>query len=127
MSDIDDFKKVMKQWISTDDQIRSLSVELKQLRQERNRLTQNACKIIQTNHWETRKIEAIDSQISFNFKKEYSTISFAFIEKHLAEIIPDPDNVARIITHLRNKREVRAVPDLKRVLNNRIDGGYETE
>jgi hypothetical protein len=124
MSDINEFKTVMKNWISVDNQIKAATQSLKALRSERAQLTQTVCKTIQTNHWETRKIEAADSQISFTMKKEYPALTFTFLEKHLAEIIPDPDNIKLIVSHLKNKREPKSVPDLKRVYN---DGGYETE
>lgn len=124
MSDINEFKTVMKNWIIVDNQIKAASQTLKTLRQERAQLTKTACDTIQSNHWETKKIEATDSKISFIIKKEYPTLSFAFIEKHLAEIIPDPENIKLIISHLKNKREPKSMPDLKRVYN---DGGYETE
>jgi len=127
MSDINSFKQVMKQWIAVDNQIRSENQALKTLRTERNQLTQTACNIIKANNWETKKIEAPDSKIVFINKKDYPPLTFAFLEKHLAEIIPDPENVKLIITHLKNKREPKVTADLKRMLNNRIDGGYETE
>lgn len=117
----------MKQWITIDNQIRSENQTLKSLRIERSKLTQTACSIIKTNSWETKKIEAPDSKIMFVNKKEYPPLTFSFLEKHLAEIIPEPENVNMIITHLKNKREPKVTPDLKRLLNNRIDGGYETE
>ncbi len=127
MSDINNFKQVMKQWIIVDNQIRSENQSLKTLRTERAQLTQTACNIIKLNNWETKKIEAPDSKIMFVNKKEYPPLTFAFLEKHLAEIIPEPENVKLIITHLKNKREPKVTADLKRLLNNRVDGGYETE
>ncbi len=127
MSDINNFKQVMKQWIAVDNKIRIENQNLKTLRTERNQLTQTACSIIKANSWETKKIEAPDSKIVFVNKKEYTPLTFAFLEKHLAEIIPEPENVKLIITHLKNKREPKVTADLKRMLNNRIDGGYETE
>jgi hypothetical protein len=127
MSDINNFKQIMKQWITVDDQIREATRSLKVLRNERTHLTESACNIITTNKWESRKIEAADSQITFALKKDYPALTFAFLEKHLAEIIPNADDVKQIVLHLKNKREPKFSPDLKRRHNNRIDGGYETE
>ncbi len=127
MTDINNFKQIMKQWITVDDQIRVATRELKLLRNERTQLTNTACEIIQTNKWESRKIEAADSQITFAFKKDYPALTFAFLEKHLAEIIPNADDITKIILHLKSKREPKNLPDLKRRHNNRVDGGYETE
>lgn len=126
MTDIDNFKQVMKQWIAVDNKIRSANATLKTWRNERSQLSQNACSIIQSNHWETKKIEAPDSQISFTIKKEYPPLTFAFIEKHLADIVPDPEHIKVIISHLKSKREPKSMPDLKRIISGN-NGGYETE
>ena len=97
----------MDQFLQIDNRIKELNDQLRNLREKRNlveahiikhNLQHSQCKIVETKHAEP--------------------ITFRYLEKSLGEIIPDKDQVEQIITYLKDKRETKKVPDLRRVYRN---------
>lgn len=132
----DIFKNEFKKWLHLDNQIRNGNAQIKELRQKKDTISQQICNYMKTHDMQNKKIETADSKIEFCEKKEYATLSFGFLEKHLGDIIPDPDHVEYILTYLKGKRDMRIKPDLKRIFNKGRklgtakaydSNGYETE
>lgn len=113
-----DFPSLVRKWTSTDNQIRQLNNQLRDLRSTRDTLTDNVCTYMKTAGIDKRKIEISDSTISYYEKTETSSLSFGYLEKKLAEIIPEKDQVEYIIKYLKDGRETKRVPDLRRVYRN---------
>ena len=65
-----------------------------------------------------RKIEISDSVLSYYEKTETSSLSYTYLEKKLAEIIPEKEQVEYIIKYLKDNRETKKIPDLRRVYRN---------
>lgn len=126
----------LKQWLKLDTQIRLANQQIRDLRKEKDSVANTVCDHMKTHGMEKRRIEAPDSRIELYEKKEYSTLTYGFLEKHLGDIIPDSDNVKQIIDYLKSKREVKKSMDLKRIFNTGIkrgtakaqeSSGYDTE
>ena len=100
---------------------------MRELRTQRDTLSSNVCEYIQKNRMEKRKIETPDSRIEYYEKKEYSALTYGFLEKHLADLIPDEKNVKLIMEYLRSKREIKKSHDLKRVFNKGMKKGTMKE
>ena len=109
---------LVRKWTSTDNQIRQLNNQLRDLRSTRDTLTNNVCTYMKTAGIDKRKIEISDSTISYYEKTETASLSFGYLEKKLAEIIPEKDQVEYIIKYLKDGRESKRVPDLRRVYRN---------
>ena len=62
-------------------------------------------------------IEISDGELRFFEKKEYTPLSFGYIEKRLHEIIADDEQVKLIVSYLKDKREVNTSLDIKRHYN----------
>jgi hypothetical protein len=128
----DAFKEKLKTWVKLDNKIKMYNDEIKNLRKERESLTQEVTTIMKTNNLIEQKINTPDSRITFVEKTMHSSLSYAFLEKHLGEIV-EPDNVAYIIDYLKSKRDTKQVYDLKRVYYTKKEktlkesSGYETE
>ena len=58
-----------------------------------------------------------DGELRIYEKKDYSPITFGYIEKCLAEIIPDKSQVDFIIDHLKEKREITISKEIRRTSN----------
>lgn len=126
----------LKQWLKLDTQIRMANQQIRDLRKEKDAISNSVCEYMKTNGMEKRRIQAPDSRIELYEKKEYSTLTYGFLEKHLGDIIPDDTNVKYIIEYLKSKREVKKSTDLKRVFNSGMkkgtakayeSNGYDTE
>jgi hypothetical protein len=64
------------------------------------------------------KIGITDGELRVYEKKEYSPLSYTYIEKCLAEIIPDKKQLDYIIQYLKQKREITTSLDIKRTYKN---------
>jgi hypothetical protein len=85
---------------------------------------------MKTNGWQNKKINTGDSIITYCEKNETSSLTFTYLEKCLAEIMPEKEKVQFIIKYLKDKREVKRTTDLRRVFNKAKEndtGGDETE
>ncbi len=121
--DVTNLETSLKNWIRLDTQIRVANQQLRTLRKEHDQITSSVCKFIQDNKMENRKIETTDSKIEFYEKKSHTSLSYGFLEKYLADIIPDEKNVEYIIEYLKSKRETKKTPDLKRIFKKGMKRG----
>jgi len=111
------FEQDLRKWAILDNKIRASNAEIKGLRNERDQLSTTICNTMKTNGWQNKKINTGDSIITYCEKNETSSLTFTYLEKCLAEIIPEKDKVQYIIKYLKEKREVKRTTDLRRVFN----------
>jgi regulator of replication initiation timing len=107
-------EQILKKWISVDDQIKNLNEQLKGLRENRTALGNVLTKQLPNNTFvpvENGKIKVITTKVT-------APLTFKYLEKSLGEIIHNKEQVTKIVTYLKEKREVELVEEIKRVYNN---------
>ena len=60
------------------------------------------------------KIEISDGELKMYEKKEYSPLTFSYVEESLAKILADKSQVDYIIQYLKSNREIKSSPDIRR-------------
>jgi hypothetical protein len=94
----------MEQFIQIDNKIKELNEQLRNLREKRNLLEahiiqkniqHNQCKIVETKHAEP--------------------ITFRYLEKSLGEIIPDKQQLIKVIEHVKQRRQITINKEVKRL------------
>jgi len=94
----------MEQFIQIDTKIKELNDQLRKLREKRNLLEahiiknniQHAkCKIIETRHAEP--------------------VTFRYLERSLGEIIPDKQQLQKVIDHVKQRRQITINKEVKRL------------
>jgi hypothetical protein len=70
------------------------------------------------NNLTNNKIGISDGQLKIYDKKDYSPLTFAYIEKCLAEIIPEKKSVDYIMNYLKEHREIKTTQDIRRYVKN---------
>ena len=113
----EEFIDNIKKWVVADTQLKIVNEKTKKLREYKNNLTDNITKYIEDKNIKTTKIQISDGELRFYNKKEYSPLSFTYIEKCLAEIIPEQSHVEYIIEYLKENRETTNEMDIRRVYN----------
>jgi hypothetical protein len=126
------FEQNLRKWAILDNKIRASNAELKEMRNQRDQLSSTICNTMKTNGWQDKKINTGDSIITYCEKNETSSLTFTYLEKCLAEIMPEKEKVQFIIKYLKDKREVKRTTDLRRVFTKEKEkekdtGGDETE
>ena len=114
----------VKDWVSVDNKIRSMSEQLKELREQRK---QHEEQMVSWAHSATTSngdsvqrpvIKISDGKLRFVETKQTAPLSLKYVEERLRAILPTPDHdetVQLIMNDLRVNREVKIVQEVKRV------------
>lgn len=108
------FEDYVKKYVDVDNEIEMLQEKLKTMKDWKKKLTNSIVKQMEDKNLTDHTLEINDGTLRYSEKKEYSSISFTFIEKCLHELIPEPDHVKYVIQYLKDQREIKYVPELKR-------------
>jgi hypothetical protein len=107
------FVEKIQKWALLDTQIKNINEKLKDIRDTKNRLTEEICDYIEKNNIKN-KINIGDGQLLISEKKIYSPLSYAYIEECLEKIIDDDEHIDFILNYLRDNREVETVKEIRR-------------
>jgi hypothetical protein len=110
-----EFIKAVKHWVSLDNQLRIFNERIRETREAKTILTQQIYQYTEDNNFTNPSIEISDGELIVCDKREYSSLSFSYIDKCLTKLIKDPAHVDRIIHALKENREQFVVPDIRRI------------
>lgn len=113
-----EFIKAVKHWVSLDNQLRIFNERIREAREAKSILTQQIYQYTEDNNFTNPSIEISDGELIVCDKREYSSLSFSYIDKCLTKLIKDPAHVDRIIHALKENREQYVVPDIRRIYKN---------
>tara|TARA_X000000368_G_C22825332_1_gene620913 strand:- start:176 stop:523 length:348 start_codon:yes stop_codon:yes gene_type:complete len=108
------FQKNIQDWVTLDNQIKNLTREAKDLRSERNQLTNNIFTYAENNNLENAVIQISDGKLKFQNVKQNSPLTFKLVKEVLDECINNEEHVHAIIEAIKNKRETKYSYDIKR-------------
>lgn len=102
----------IQKWVVLEKQLKLVHEKTKEIRESKNALTQDICEYIKTRNLST--IEISDGELKVFEKREYSPLTFKYIEECLGKIVSDADQVEYIMNYLKKNREIKTSADLKR-------------
>jgi len=103
----------VQRWVLIDSQLKIINEKTKKLRDMKHGLTDNICKYMEDKS--QTKIGITDGELRIYEKKDYSPLTFGYIEAKLTEIIHDKDKVEYIVKYLRENREIKLSKDIRRI------------
>lgn len=103
----------VQKWVLIEGKLKEINDKTKQMREMKNQLGKDICNYMTENKLNNH-IEISDGELRFFEKKEYTPLSFTYIENRLHEIINDDDQVNFIVKYLKEKRETNSYLDIKR-------------
>jgi seryl-tRNA synthetase len=112
------FEQHLQQWVAIDNQMKTLNDRMKELRDKKNVLSQNINTHIETNNMSESSVKLSDGQLKFVKVKDTQQLTFKYLETCLREIIKNEEQVTKIVDYVKNKREVKYVPEIKRLYTN---------
>jgi hypothetical protein len=112
------FENNIKQWISVDNQLKTLNDKMKTLRDTRNALSGNITDYAKQNNLSNSTLNVGDEKLKFVNSKVQSPLTFKFLEKTLGEVIRNEVQAKLIVDQIKDKRETKIVPEIKRFSNN---------
>jgi hypothetical protein len=112
------FEQQVQQWVSVDNQIRVLTEKLHDLRDNKNNIGENLTSYISSNDLKNATIQISDGKLKFVTTKVTAPLTFKYVEKTLGEVIKNEKQVQQIVNYLKQKRETKLVPEIKRISSN---------
>jgi septal ring factor EnvC (AmiA/AmiB activator) len=108
------FENKIQQWVQIDNQVKKLNEQIKQLRDQRNSLETNLTNYAKSNNMSDKTIKIENDKLKFVDTKVPEPLTFKYLEKTLGEIIKNETQVQLIMEHIKQKRTVKVVPEIKR-------------
>lgn len=108
----------IQQWVSLDNQLKQLNETIKQLREKRTTLTNSINEYVKKNNVQQSNFQISDGRLKITEAHVAEPLTFKYLDKVLSEIIKNPEQVKQIVNHLKEKREIKVVPEIKRFSNN---------
>jgi len=112
------FENQIQQWVLIDNQLKQLNEKTKELRDKRNILEQNITDYASSNNLSNSTIQISDGKLKFQNTRIPEPLTFKYLEKTLGEVIKNESQVKLIMEHVRQKRNIKIVPEIKRFSNN---------
>lgn len=108
-----DIKNMIKRWNVLDEKSKELNIQQREIRNEKNELNDKICQFMKLRNGS--QITIGDSQIKMVEKKDYSPLTFTYVEDCLKTIINSDDNLKYIMKTLKDKRQIKVSNELKKV------------
>ncbi len=112
------FENKVQQWVQLDNQLKKLNEQVKQLRDQRNSLETNLTSYAKSNNISDSTIKINNDRLKFVDTKVPEPLTFKYLERTLGEIIKNESQVHLIMEHIKQKRSIKVVPEIKRFSNN---------
>ena len=112
------FENQIQQWVLVDNQLKTLNDKMKVLRETRNALSGNITNYAEKNNLSNSTVNISDGKLKFVNTKVQAPLTFKFLEKTLGEVIHNEVQAKLIVDQIKDKREVKVVPEIKRFSNN---------
>lgn len=108
------FVEKIKRWVLLDTQLKMVNEKTKIMREEKSQLNAEICQYLETNQMKYKKIGIHDGELKMHEKKEYTPLSFTFLEEHLGTIVNDSNQLHAILEYLKERREIKLSNEIKR-------------
>ena len=112
------FENQIQQWVQIDNQLKELNEKSKTLREKRNTLEENITNYVSSNNLSNATVNISDGKLKFVNTRVPETLTFKYLEKTLNEVIKNESQVKIIMEHIKQKRNIKIVPEIKRFSNN---------
>lgn len=112
----EEFITDVQKWVLLDTQLKIVNEKTKKMRELKSTITKQICDYIDTNKLRTT-IDLNDGELRIYEKREYSPLSYSYIEECLGKIIKNPDHIAYIIRYLKDNREIKITHDIRRTFD----------
>jgi len=107
------FIENVQKWVLIDNQLKVVNEKTKKMREMKNSLSEDICKYMNENNLINKKIGITNGELRVVEKKDYSPLSYGYIEKKLEEIIPDKSHIEFIIQYLKDNREITLSQEIR--------------
>ena len=109
-----DFEENIQRWVSLDNQVKVLNEKLRDLREKKIHISKNLTEYAETNKLSNATIQISDGKLKFANTRIAEPLTFKYLEKSLSGLIRNELQVKQIMEHIKQNREIKLVPEIKR-------------
>jgi hypothetical protein len=111
------FDKQIQKWVEVDNKIKKMNAELKSSREMKNDLETSIMTTVNNKKLLNTSFSLSDGRLRFIETKTTNPISLTFVEQCLNDLIPNKSQVQHILKYMKEKREIKINPEIKRYYN----------
>lgn len=108
------FETSIQSWVAIDNQIKTLSDRLKELRSERNDIGENIIAYVETNELSNAVVKISDGRLRFGTSRQTAPLTLRHVEECLNKCISDGEKVGAIMKYIKDTRDIKENSDIKR-------------
>ena len=106
----------VKKWVALENELKSVNETARTLRESKQAVAAEICSFMKTRDGPNRTILVSDGELRVYDKKEYSTLSYGYLEKCLSSIIPEKTHVEYIMKYVKENREITTTTEIRHVV-----------
>ena len=107
----------IKKWVSVDNQLKNLNEKTKELRDIKNSTEEVILEYVETKKINNATINISDGKFRFVSTKQTAPLTLKYVEDCLKQCISNEEQVSKLMTHIKDSREIKYVQDIKRTYN----------
>ena len=115
---MEEFQNNIKQWVTIDNNIKTLSENLKDLKAERSQISDNILNFVEQENLNTTTIQINDGALKFTKTKQTSNLTLSYVKECLEKCISNEDDINTIMNVIKTSRETKYSNEIKRSYKN---------
>ena len=112
------FEESIQKWVSLDNQLRSLQDKTKQIRDDKNNIENGIIKYVDTHNLQNSVVKISDGKLKFTMVKQTNPLTLKYVDECLGKCIKNPEQVKLIMNYIKDSRNSKIIPDIKRFYAN---------
>jgi hypothetical protein len=113
------FEESIQKWVSLDNQLRSIQDKTKQLREDKNKIEDGIIKYVDAHQLQNSMVKISDGKLKFTMVKQTNPLTLKYVDECLGKCIKNPDQVKLIMNYIKDSRNSKIIPDIKRFYENK--------
>ena len=112
------FENQLQQWVQLDNELKQINEKIKDIREKKNKLTQNITNYAKTNNLENATVKIGNGILKFTNTRVPEPLTYKYLERTLGEIIKNPQQIELIMNHIKKSREIKIINEINRFSDN---------
>ena len=108
------FEQNIQNWVSVDNEIKTINDKIKLLREQRNNFSSNILSYVQNNGLDNATIKINDGKLRFMQIKQQTPLTYKFINECLFKCIDNSEQVDLIMNFIKEQRDSKQITEIKR-------------
>jgi chaperonin cofactor prefoldin len=111
-------EKSVQDWVSLDNQIKTLTEKIKQLRERKEELSGHIESALEERNMAHMPIQISDGRLKLTRTHVAQPLTFAYLQQSLQSMLQNETKVAQMIAHIKKNRAVKEGVELRRYTQN---------